>query len=205
MGADFPSEIYRVPLILASKSPRRLELLREMGLSVKVVCGTEVEETFPNTLLAGDIPLFLARKKSEAFDLPLPENAMLITADTIVWLEGQVLGKPIDRAQAIEMLTALSGRQHEVYTGVCLRYQGEYSSFYAESKVFFRELTDKEIIYYVDHFHPYDKAGAYGIQEWIGYIGVERIEGSYFNVMGLPVQLIYRKMHQLISAHSTKL
>jgi len=201
MEMEFPSEIYRVPLFLASKSPRRIELLRDMGLSVTLVCGTGMEETYPDHLVAEEIPVYLARKKSEAFDVEIPEEAILITADTIVWLDRQVLGKPADRNQAIEMLKALSGRAHDVFTGVCLRYKGSYSSFYAASKVFFKELTEHEIVYYVDHFQPYDKAGAYGIQEWIGYIGVERIEGSYFNVMGLPVQLIYKKINQLLVSH----
>ena len=175
-----------------------MELLCDMGLSVTLVCGNEVEETYPDHLVAEEIPVYLARKKSEAFDAKLPEEAILITADTIVWLDHQVLGKPADRNQAIEMLKALSGKAHDVFTGVCLRYKGEYSSFYAASKVFFKDLTESEMVYYVDNFQPYDKAGAYGIQEWIGYIGVERIEGSYFNVMGLPVQLIYKKINQLL-------
>lgn len=201
MEKEFPSEIYRVPLFLASKSPRRIELLCDMGLSVTLVCGNEIEETYPDHLVAEEIPVYLARKKSEAFDAEIPEEAILITADTIVWLDHQVLGKPADRNQAIEMLKALSGKAHDVFTGVCLHYKGEYSSFSAASKVFFKDLTNSEIVYYVDNFQPYDKAGAYGIQEWIGYIGVERIEGSYFNVMGLPVQLIYKKINQLLVSH----
>lgn len=198
MVAGFPSEISGISLFLGSRSPRRLELLRAAGFEVFLVDCSVEEECFPENLSGGDIPMFLARKKAEAFQGELPGNGILVTADTIVWLDGQVLGKPASREEARDMLRSLSGRSHEVFTGVFLRYRSQSVLFYAETKVFFRALLDREIAYYVDTFKPYDKAGAYGIQEWIGYVGVERIDGSYYNVMGLPLQMLYTKINQLV-------
>jgi septum formation protein len=167
-------------------------------LSLDIRPAPDVKECFPPHLKGGEIPVYLARMKADAYALPLAADEILITADTIVWHRGSVLGKPSDRAEALRMLEELSGDHHMVYTGVCLRYRGESRCFCAETKVFFRDLSEAERIYYVDHFAPYDKAGAYGIQEWIGYVGVERIEGSYFNVMGLPVQRVYQELNSFV-------
>ena len=185
-------EQYRI--ILASNSPRRKELLAGLGISFDVLTIPGIDESYPDTLVGGDIPVYLAKKKSEAYNDILRDNLLVITADTIVWHNGKVLGKPKDRREAIEMLTELSGNSHIVYTGVCVRTKDKEVSFFTESEVFFDELTSSEIEYYVDNYKPYDKAGSYGIQEWIGYVGVKRIEGSYFNIMGLPIQRLYKEL-----------
>ncbi len=185
-------EQYRI--ILASNSPRRKELLAGLGISFDVLTIPGIDESYPDTLVGGDIPVYLAKKKSEAYNDILRDNLLVITADTIVWHNGKVLGKPKDRSEAIEMLTELSGDSHIVYTGVCVRTKDKEVSFFTESEVFFDELTSSEIEYYVDNYKPYDKAGSYGIQEWIGYVGVKRIEGSYFNIMGLPIQRLYKEL-----------
>ena len=185
-------EQYRI--ILASNSPRRKELLAGLGISFDVLTIPGIDESYPDTLVGGDIPVYLAKKKSEAYNDILRDNLLVITADTIVWHNGKVLGKPKDRRVAIEMLTELSGDSHIVYTGVCVRTKDKEVSFFTESEVFFDELTSSEIEYYVDNYKPYDKAGSYGIQEWIGYVGVKRIEGSYFNIMGLPIQRLYKEL-----------
>ena len=185
-------EQYRI--ILASNSPRRKELLAGLGISFDVLTIPGIDESYPDTLAGGDIPVYLAKKKSEAYNDILRDNLLVITADTIVWHNGKVLGKPKDRREAIEMLTELSGDSHIVYTGVCVRTKDKEVSFFTESEVFFDELTSSEIEYYVDNYKPYDKAGSYGIQEWIGYVGVKRIEGSYFNIMGLPIQRLYKEL-----------
>ena len=187
-------EQYRI--ILASNSPRRKELLAGLGISFDVLTIPGIDESYPDTLVGGDIPVYLAKKKSEAYNDILRDNLLVITADTIVWHNGKVLGKPKDRREAIEMLTELSGDSHIVYTGVCVRTKDKEVSFFTESEVFFDELTSSEIEYYVDNYKPYDKAGSYGIQEWIGYVGVKRIEGSYFNIMGLPIQRLYKELNR---------
>jgi septum formation protein len=184
-------------LLLASNSPRRRELLGGLDIPFEVVRLKEVEETYPAGLVGGDIPLHIARLKMQAYDQELGEGEVLITADTIVWLDGRVLGKPRDEADAEAMLTSLSGRTHQVYTGVCLRWQGGSRSFVCTTDVTFAPLSAEQIHYYVSTYKPLDKAGAYGIQEWIGYVGVERIEGSYFNVMGLPVQRLYIALREI--------
>lgn len=181
-------------IILASQSPRRQQLLGELGVEYEVRHNGDSDESYPDTLPYSDIPIYLAQKKAEPFRKNLASNEMLITSDTIVWCNGSVLGKPIDRADAISILQKLSGHKHEVITGVHLIYKGKEHSFSASTDVYFRELTDEEINYYIDNFKPYDKAGAYGVQEWIGYVAVERIDGSYFNVMGLPVQKLYNEL-----------
>jgi septum formation protein len=181
-------------IILASGSPRRQELLRELGIEFEVLVNNDLEEIFPSDLDQYEIPVHLARLKSESVPGLLPDNSLLITADTIVWLNGNVLNKPIDRDDAIRILGDLSGNQHEVVTGVCFRTGEKMHSFYASTLVWFAKITREEIMYYVDRYKPYDKAGAYGIQEWIGYIGIEKIEGSYYNVMGLPVQKVYHEL-----------
>lgn len=188
---------YPSKILLASNSPRRRELIRGLDIPVEVVRGREVAETWPDTLQGGDIPLHIARLKMEAYDLPLADGEVLVTADTIVWADGRVLGKPHDEARACAMLHALSGRTHQVYTGVCLRSACDTAAFVCRTDVTFAPLTDDQIRYYVAHYRPMDKAGAYGIQEWIGYVGVEEIRGSYYNVMGLPVQRLYTALGKM--------
>ena len=186
-------------LILASASPRRISLLKELNLTFDCI-SLDVEEVFPSDLEDHEVARFLARLKAEAFPIEkLTPKSILITADTIVCLNDEVIGKPDDREHAIEMLQKLSGQMHKVITGVCLRSHDKESIFSNETDVYFSKLTDEEIIYYDDQFKPFDKAGAYGIQEWIGYIGIEKIEGSYFNVMGLPVQQLYVELKKFIS------
>lgn len=186
---------YRI--ILASNSPRRKELLSGLGVDYEVRTLPDVSEDYPDTLQGADIPLYIAREKAEAYRPLLQENELMITADTIVWLDGRVLGKPQDMAAAAQMLRDLSGRTHEVFTGVCLTTSCWQRSFSVGTEVRFSALADEEIEYYVQRFHPLDKAGAYGVQEWIGYVGVEHIAGSYFNVMGLPVQRLYRELKSI--------
>ncbi len=196
-----PFPIYQVPIILASKSPRRIELMQQVGLQFTVQLAGETDEVYPPELQREEIPIFLAGLKVDAFmeATTLSDNIVVVTADTIVWINNRTLGKPVDRQDAIEMLKVLSGNMHHVYTGVCLATNRKRRLFFAESKVFFRKLSLEEITYYVDRYQPFDKAGAYGIQEWIGYVGIEKIEGSYYNVMGLPVQKLYRELCDFIS------
>lgn len=183
-------------VILASNSPRRRELLAGLDIpyEVKVIPG--IEESYPDTLSGAEIPQYLSRKKAEAYRDRMAGDELIITADTIVWLDGKVLGKPADEAEACAMLRMLSGRTHAVLTGVTVMTKDRHVTFAVESKVTFAELSEEEINYYVSHYHPTDKAGAYGIQEWIGYVGVRGLEGSYFNVMGLPVQRLYNELKQ---------
>lgn len=186
-------------LLLASQSPRRRSLLKDIGFPVKIVKSPDIDEIYPENLSGREIPEYLARLKSGCYSGKMDEHSILITADTIVWFDNHVTGKPNGRDQAIEMLNQLSGRKHQVFTGVCLKYRNKYNLFCEETKVYFRILTEEEIIYYVDNYHPYDKAGAYGVQEWIGYTGVERIEGSYSNVMGLPTHRVYAEICKMIT------
>lgn len=181
-------------LILGSASPRRRELLKGLDLEFEVDCKTNFEELCPEGTPAREIPLLFARGKSVGFHRPLEEDEILITADTIVLLEDRALGKPHSRDEAFDMLRSLSGHSHEVLTAVCLRSCGKIKTFCVSSKVCFDKLSEEEITYYVDKYKPYDKAGAYGIQEWIGYVGISSIEGSYFNVMGLPVQRLWKEL-----------
>ena len=180
-------------IILASQSPRRQHLLKDMGFKFSVIV-SDIEEIYPDNLSIREIPVYLAELKAKSLLSQLENNELIISADTIVAIDNHVLGKPIDEADAYKILKMISGNMHQVITGVCLKSRFKQKSFYAESNVFFRTLTDEEINYYIKNFKPYDKAGAYGIQEWIGYIGIERIEGSYFNVMGLPTQLLYKEL-----------
>ena len=182
-------------LILASNSPRRRELLSGLGLEYEVRTLQGLDESYPDGLPMEEIPQYISRKKAAAYTLGRDE--LLITADTIVWLDGEVLGKPADEAEARQMLRKLSGKTHQVVTGVTLTTTDIQHSFASVSQVTFAQLTNEEIDYYVTHYSPLDKAGAYGIQEWIGYIGVTSIQGSYFNVMGLPVQRLYTEMKKL--------
>ncbi len=186
---------YRI--VLASQSPRRKELLAGLGLEYETRVLPDVDESFPPELTGGDIPMYIAREKAEAYRPSLSADELLITADTIVWLGGTVLGKPVDRDDALRMLGLLSGRTHEVYTGVCLTTIRWQHTFTARTEVRFCPLDEEEITWYVDRYRPFDKAGAYGVQEWIGYVGVEHIAGSYFNIMGLPVQRLYRELKKM--------
>lgn len=181
-------------LILASNSPRRKELLAGLGLEYEVRTLPDVDESYPESLQGGDIPLYISRVKADAYKPMLQSDELMITADTIVWMDGMVLGKPRNRFGAIEMLRQLSGHTHQVFTGVTITTATRQHSFSVGTEVRFANLTDEEIVYYVDTYQPMDKAGAYGVQEWIGYIGVENISGSYFNVMGLPVQRLYTEL-----------
>lgn len=189
-----PSINYK--LILASNSPRRRELLGGLGLDFEVRVLPGIDESHPADLQGGDIPLYISKEKANAYIGQLRDDELLITADTIVWLDGEVLEKPKDEADASLMLHKLSGKTHQVFTGVCLTTTEKQVAFSCRSDVTFCQLSDDEIIYYVQHYRPLDKAGAYGVQEWIGYVGVERIEGSFFNVVGLPVQRLYKALKQ---------
>jgi septum formation protein len=175
--------------------------MQQLGLQFTVQLSGEIDELYPPELQREEIPLFLARLKSDAFfhAVAVPDDTIVITADTIVWINEQVLGKPSGRQEAIDMLKILSGNMHQVYTGVYLATNSKKHAFFDESKVYFRPLTIDEISFYVDRCQPYDKAGAYGIQEWIGYVGIEKIDGSHYNVMGLPIQKLYCELCDFLS------
>lgn len=185
-------EKYKV--ILASGSPRRRELMAGLGVNYEVRILPDVDESYPDTLQGEEISLYIAKEKADAYIPMMQPDELIITADTIVWLDGKVLGKPRDREDALQMLRTMSGRTHKVFTGVCITTTDWQRSFTAQTEVRFATLSEDEIIYYVDNFKPMDKAGAYGVQEWIGFIGVENISGSYYNIMGLPVQKLYREL-----------
>mgnify|MGYP002513622400 FL=1 len=185
-------EKYKV--ILASNSPRRKELLGGLGIAYEVKAMPDVDESFPTDLESEEIPVYIAKKKVDAYKPIMQSDELIITADTIVWLDGIVMGKPKDAGEACEMLRRLSGRTHQVITGVCVTTIDKQVSFSTVTDVTFDELTEEEIEYYVTHFKPMDKAGSYGIQEWIGYVGVRSISGSYFNVVGLPIQRLYSEL-----------
>jgi len=178
------SNLKKYQLILASNSPRRKELMSGLGVEYVVRTLPDVDESYPETLVGAAIPEYISRKKADAYRSMMKPGELLITADTIVWLEGKVLGKPEGREGAVEMLRALSGKSHQVFTGVCLTTTEWQKSFTAASDVLFDVLSEDEIQYYVDRYQPMDKAGAYGVQEWIGYIGVKSISGSFYNIMG---------------------
>jgi len=181
--------------ILASKSPRRRELLKTMGIDFQVKL-KEVEELFPDGLSKEEIPVYLVKLKAKPFLEELGNNDMLITVDTIVWFNGNVLGKPKNYDEAKTMLEMLSGNDHQVISGVCLTTTKKQTSFFELSNVRFKTLSNAEIEYYITHFNPFDKAGAYGIQDWIGAIGITHIEGSFYNVMGLPIQKLYEEIQK---------
>lgn len=182
-------------IILASKSPRRQQFLKDLDVPFTIEL-KEVEEIYPKELQGTEITDYLADLKAQPFD-NLATNDLLITSDTIVWLEGTALGKPKDTADAFRILQALSGKQHQVITSVSLKSKEFQVVFNDTTRVNFKELTVDEIAYYIENHQPFDKAGSYGIQEWIGFIGIESIEGSYFNVMGLPVQKLYKELLKL--------
>lgn len=181
-------------IILASKSPRRQELLKGIGIPFSIIT-KDVDESFSANISPYDVAPYLSVKKAKAFEEnELPENYMVITADTVVVVDDEILGKPKDAEEARQMLRLISGKRHSVITGVSIRTKDKIKTFSAMSKVSFDTLGEEEIDYYVNNFKPFDKAGAYGIQEWIGYIGVSSVEGSYFNVMGLPTQKLYKML-----------
>jgi len=180
-------------IVLGSASPRRQELLRGINLNFEVL-PMNVDESYPLDLNGVEIPMYLAEKKADAYKNMLNDELMVITADTIVFLDGKVLGKPVDKADAFKMLQRLSGKTHQVITGVCISTNLRRRTFHTISEVKFARLNDAEIDYYLEHYAPYDKAGSYGVQEWIGFIAVEQINGSYFNVMGLPIQRLYNEL-----------
>ena len=188
-------------VILASNSPRRKELLKGLDVDFVVKTIDDIDESYPSDLKGEEIPMYIANKKANAYLKDMSDNELIITADTIVYLSnnlntGEVLGKPADEAEASEMLRKLSGKSHEVITGVCVLTKKKRSIFSVTSKVSFDVLKEEDIQHYVDHYKPFDKAGAYGIQEWIGFIGVNGLVGSYFNVMGLPVQRLYKELQE---------
>ena len=186
-----------IPIILASKSPRRKQLLEEAGFNFEIKT-KDTEEVFPEDMPAREVALYLAELKAQACDDLLEHGKVLLTADSTVVLHGQIYNKPEDRADAQRILRKLSGNAHEVITGVCMRTPDTTYSFDAVSRVHFLPLSDEEIDYYIDNFKPYDKAGAYAIQEWIGHCKIERIEGTYDNIMGLPVHMIYKEIGKMI-------
>lgn len=189
--------IKKYKVILASASPRRRELLQGLDVDFEVRTLPDVDESFPETLQGGDIPLHISKKKADAYRPFMASDELVITADTIVWLDGTALGKPADENDARRMLRNMSGKQHSVFTGVTIATKDVQYSFVAQSDVVFAELCDEEIEYYIAKYRPMDKAGAYGAQEWIGYIGMSNIVGSYFNVMGLPVQRLYSELKKI--------
>ena len=184
-------------VILASASPRRRELLAGLDVEFEVRALPDVDESFPPELQGGDIPLHISKKKADAYRPVMAADELVITADTIVWLDGVALGKPVDEADARRMLCNMSGKTHSVFTGVAITTKDSQRCFVAQSDVTFAQLTDDEIDYYIAKYRPMDKAGSYGAQEWIGYIGMSNIVGSYFNVMGLPVQRLYSELKEI--------
>lgn len=181
-------------LILASNSPRRKELLAGLGVPFEVRVLQDIDEHYPENLPVNEVARYIAKEKADAYRRIVAADELIITADTVVIVGDEILGKPIDEADAVRMLCLLSGRTHQVTTGVCLLTAEKERCFDVTTDVTFKTLTDEEIHYYVNRYRPFDKAGAYGIQEWIGYIGVTGLNGSYYNVMGLPVQRIYQEL-----------
>lgn len=188
-------ETKKLKIILASASPRRKELLAGLDLNFEVKVIKGVSESYPEDLRAEEVPQYISREKAAAYQVA--ENELLLTADTVVVVNNTILGKPHDAADARRMLRLISGRTHQVVTGVTLTTAKAQKTFGVTTDVTFRQLTDDEIDYYITHYRPFDKAGAYGIQEWIGYVGVTSIHGSYYNVMGLPVQRIYQEIMEM--------
>ena len=181
-------------VILASNSPRRKELLGGLGIPYEVKTMPDIDESYPEGLGCEEIPVYIARTKADAYRSVMQEDELIITADTIVWLDGIVMGKPKDETEACNMLRQLAGHTHQEVTGVCITTQSKQVSFATVTDVTFAPLTEEEIAYYVTRYKPMDKAGAYGIQEWIGFVGVQNITGSYFNVVGLPIQRLYTEL-----------
>ena len=189
-------------LLLGSKSPRRQDLLKALGLHFTLI-DIDVEEVYPPHLQGADIARYLCELKADAIEsTKLTEDSILVTADTIVWLEGTYIGKPSGKDEAMGMLKQLSGKQHSVFSGICLKSSKQKVVFHSHTLVKFRELAIDEIEYYVNHHKPFDKAGSYGIQDWIGYIGITGIEGCYYNVMGFPVEMFYEQLTKFIAAEN---
>lgn len=186
--------IQKYDILLASNSPRRRELLSGLGVKYRVTALPDIDESYPDTLQGEEIPQYIAAAKAEAYKPEMTDNTLLITADTIVWLNGKVFGKPKDKDDAKNMLRTLSGNIHTVITGVCISTREKQISFAVSTDVSFAPLEEEEIDFYVEKYNPVDKAGAYGIQEWIGFVGVNGINGSYFNVMGLPIHRLYQEL-----------
>ena len=184
-------------IILASNSPRRKELLSGLGVDYEVKTLPDVDESYPDGLSGEEIAKHISRGKAEAYRSLIQADELVITADTIVWLDGTVMGKPKDEEEAKDMLMQLSGKTHQVITGVCLTTASMQKTFATVTDVTFATLTDEEVDYYVTRYQPMDKAGSYGVQEWIGFVGVENLSGSYFNVMGLPIQRLYTELKKL--------
>jgi septum formation protein len=189
-------KIAQYRIILASRSPRRQEFLKELNIPYSIIL-FDVEETYPNHLKREEISEYIALQKSKPFDDIIQKQDLIITSDTIVWHEGVALGKPKNEKEAFEVLKSLSGKMHEVISSVCIKTRDKTKIITDATKVYFSELTDEEILFYIENHKPFDKAGSYGIQEWIGYIGVEKIEGSYFNVMGFPTNKFYKYLKEL--------
>lgn len=184
-------------VVLASNSPRRKELLSGLGIDYEVKTLPDIDESFPEGLTEVETATYIARAKADVYRNIMQSDELIITADTIVWLDGEVMGKPVDEEDARRMLRALSGKTHQVITGVCLMTIDSQKAFATVTDVTFCHLSEEEIDYYVERYRPMDKAGSYGIQEWIGFVGVESISGSYFNVMGLPIQRLYTELKKL--------
>ncbi len=182
----------QIPLLLASGSPRRKEILHQAGFEFEVKI-KNTDEVYPADIPLQDVPQYLAKLKAAAFDEE-SKSKIILTADTVVILENKILGKPKDAAHALEMLKSMSGKPHDVVSGFCIKYKNEEIAYSNHSKVYFKSFSDEELHYYIHNFKPFDKAGAYGIQEWIGLVGIERIEGSFYNVMGLPIHLVYKEL-----------
>lgn len=195
---EFYNKLKNYNIILASNSPRRHFLLKEIGLEFTIVKPENIDENYPDNLTHEKVPVFLAKLKADSLINKLDKKDILITADTIVWLNDEVINKPENREDAYNIIKKLSGSIHQVYSGVCISSIEKQITFSAKTDVKFKKLSDEEINFYIDKYKPFDKAGAYGIQEWIGYVGIEHINGSYFNVMGLPVQKLYNELVNFI-------
>lgn len=190
------NNIKKYQIILGSKSPRRQQLLNELGITFSIQT-YETNEDFSDELKKEEIPIYLSQKKAAVYTKELEdEKNLIITSDTIVWINNAALNKPADKKEAIEMLQTLSDNCHQVYTGVTLSNKKKSISFFEETNVYFKKLSLEEINYYIDNFQPYDKAGSYGVQEWMGYVGMKRIEGCFFNVMGLPLSKLYTELEK---------
>jgi septum formation protein len=180
-------------VVLVSQSPRRRELLKGLEINFEAT-SVDADETYPAHLKGAEVPCYITQVKANAYKPLLQSNTLAITADTVVSIDGNILGKPNNKQEAMQMLRTLSGKKHQVITAVCVFTQQKEHLFYAVSEVYFKPLSDQEIEHYIDTYQPFDKAGSYGVQEWIGYIGIEKIVGSYYNVMGLPIQRLYQEL-----------
>lgn len=193
----FFNDLFSYTIVLNSRSPRRKQLLEQMGFNVRLV-KTDISETYPPNLTMEEIPVYLAEKKANAYKEVLGEKEILLCSDTIVFIDGKVLGKPQNKEQAIYMLKNLSNKKHYVISGCYLKNKTKALSFYEKTAVFFKNLSLQDIDYYVENYKPMDKAGSYGIQEWIGMIGIEKIDGNFYNVMGLPTVSLFENIQKLI-------